>query len=315
MKHIFIINPAAGGKDGTEAVRKALAELSEPIDAELYVTKGIGDAKEAVRRFRQEQQGHLRFYACGGDGTLCETVSGLVGLEDVSLSCLAIGSCNDFVKYYGKETDFLDLDALVHGKETRVDLIRMGDRYSINVIDVGFDSVVARMAVNLRHTPIIGGARGYIFGIAKALITSMKSHITVTADGETLNADGTLLLCTVANGSHVGGGYCCAPHSDNGDGLLEVCFVRPLSRTRFLRLVSTYRAGRHLDDPRFEKYIIYRRAKHVHFSSEKAFDITVDGELIPGKSFDVEVLPHALTFVVPEGVYQKKRELSAASAG
>ena len=305
MKHIFIVNPHAGGKDAAEPIREAIRTVSTPIDAQIYLTQCAQDATAAVRRFREKEEGHLRFYSCGGDGTLSEVATGLVGLPDVSLSCFAVGSCNDFVKYFGGEAMFHDLNTLVRGKTIKIDLLRVGDRYSINAVNFGFDSAVVKAAVKFRHVPIIGGARAYTAGIVKALLSDMKHRCRVIVDGEEIDPKGELLLSTFANGSHLGGGYRCAPRADMSDGLMEVCYVRPIGRMRFFGMVGAYRAGTHLDEERFADYLIYRQAKHVHLESEEEFDLTLDGELIPGKSFDIEVVPSALDFALPPHIYNR----------
>ena len=52
MKHLFIVNPAAGGTDRTEEI-KALAQKSfetREDDFEVYTTKAPGDATDEVIR-------------------------------------------------------------------------------------------------------------------------------------------------------------------------------------------------------------------------------------------------------------------------
>ena len=131
-------------------------------------------------------------------------------------------------------------------------------------------------------------------------IASLASAAMVYADGELLNENGELLLCTVANGSHYGGSFNCAPRAKNDDGLIELCLVKPISRAKFVTLVSSYEKGNHLEDPRFSEYIMYRRCKRVDLVGGDDFAVTVDGELVMGKEFTCEIVPSAIKFVVPE---------------
>ena len=301
MKHIFITNPAAGRKKKTEEVLlEKLKEYDGRITYELYSTTGRGDATRFVReRAAAEPEEQFRFYACGGDGTANEVLQGVVGFENASMTCYPCGSGNDFIKYYGKKEDFLDLDNLINGKERTIDLMRIDDLYSMNVTNFGFDSAVVETMEKVRRKPIIGGRNAYTTGIITALFKSMKTKCTVYVDGEQIN-DGTCLLCTVANGKFVGGSFCCAPHSSNEDGLLEVCLVRPVSRFTFVKLINVYSEGTHLDDPRFRDIISYRRGKSVHVVAEKEnFAFSLDGELIYKNDFTIEICPGALRFAVP----------------
>ncbi|MBQ8432105.1 MAG: diacylglycerol kinase family lipid kinase [Clostridia bacterium] len=299
MKHIFIINPAAGKENSYEEIQTQLLALADPVDFEIYQTAAPGDATSYVRQYCQTHTEPVRFYACGGDGTLNEVVNGVVGFPHASLSCYPCGSGNDFVKYYGGKKFFFNLDELVHAKEEYIDLMRVGDRYAINATHFGFDSCVAKTMMNVRRKKLIGGKNAYTTGVVVGLVKAMKNPCRVTVDGELLNPGGTILLCTIANGQFVGGSFRCAPRSVDNDGLLEVCLVRPVSYVTFLRLIGEYSKGTHLDDPRFEKYLEYRRGKTVHIEAPEGFLYSLDGELYPDTDFTVEVVPGAVRFGVP----------------
>ena len=113
---------------------------------------------------------------------------------------------------------------------------------------------------------------------------------------------------TVACGKYIGGAFCCAPRSDNTDGLLDVGLARPISRFKFITLVKSYAKGKHLDDPRFAGIFTYRQAKKVTLDAEKGFAITLDGEIVYGEHFDIEILPSGISFAVPGQVSGAKEE-------
>ena len=48
------------------------------------------------------------------------------------------------------------------------------------------------------------------------------------------------------------------------------------------------------------KRIVYRKAKNVEIIAPKEIDICVDGEMIRGDHFNVEVVPGAIKLAVPE---------------
>ena len=314
MKHIFVHNPAAG-RDACAAVE----ELQEKLRAydgqltyEFYSTMCPGDAGRYVRsRCEAEPEEDLRFYACGGDGTANEVLHGVVGMPNASMTCYPCGSGNDYVKYYGGKERFLDLDALLKGSEHRVDIMRIGDRYALNATHFGFDTAVARTMTAVRHKKLIGCRNAYTTGIVKALFTAMKNDCTVYVDGEQIN-EGKILLCTVSNGKYVGGSFCCAPHSQNDDGLLEICLVKPISRFTFVKLISVYKKGEHLDDPRFRNIVAYRRGRSVRISAPKGFAVSIDGEILEQSELTVEVCPQAIRFVVPAAPQEEPTEEKAA---
>lgn len=299
MKHIFIVNPRAGKKDATDDIRRRVAALGGNLDAEIYVTRGEGDATRYVRDFCEENRGRrVRFYACGGDGTINEVVGGIVGQSDVEMSCVPVGSGNDYVKYYGGSVPFLDLRRLVEGVAREVDVMRVGDRYALNICNFGFDAVVCRTMEQVRRKPIIGGRNAYTTGIVKAFFTGRRTECRITVDGRTVHDD-QMLLCTLGNGRFVGGAYQCSPLSQNDDGLIEVCLFKPLSIMRFVKLLGSYRDGTFIQRDDVKDKMTYLRGSVVDIESPREIDLCVDGEMLRGSRFHIEQMPRAVRFVVP----------------
>ncbi len=311
MRHVFVMNDNAGKSHLAAVLEQELQRYADTISYEIYRTAASKDATRFVRAYCEEHADEqVRFYACGGDGTLQEVASGIVGFANASMSAYPCGSGDDFVKYYGGSERFLQLPALLQAEEKEIDLIHIDDaHHAINACHFGLDSVVAVHMNKIRHKKIIGGKRAYPVSVARALICGMRTRVTVTVDGEVLNPKGEILLCTVANGQYVGGSYRCAPLSENDDGWLEICLVKPLSRFTFLTLMNAYKEGRHLTDPRFAKYVTYRRGKCVQISSpDPKFACALDGEIIYRQEICATVAEKAIRFAVPAQKTETKKE-------
>lgn len=301
MRYVFIINPKAGAQDRAEELRAAVAALPQKEQCEFYTTKSVGDATAYVLQWCDAHPGEeVRFIACGGDGTVNEVFNGAAGRENVSVTCWPVGSGNDFVKVFGGTEKFMDIGKLLTAPTRKLDLLKVGGRYSVNVVNFGFDTTVAITINKEREKTGHGGKSAYTKGVVTALLTSMRNCFTVTADGEVLNADGKALLCTVANGQYVGGSFKCAPRAKTDDGLIEVCLVKPISRIRFVTILGTYTEGKHLDDPKLQDIVVYRQAKKVEITAPEGFAYSLDGEIIYENSFTVEIAEGVLDLAVPE---------------
>ncbi|MBE5931061.1 MAG: hypothetical protein E7268_08440 [Lachnospiraceae bacterium] len=297
LKHIFVLNPNAGHGTAQKELEDKLSCTS--FDWKIYTTVAAGDSVRFIREWCETHPEPVRFYACGGDGTIHEVANAIYGYPQASISCYPVGSGNDFVKYYGGKERFSDPVALCSAPEESIDLIRVNDYYAINACHFGLDSCVASMMDRLRHKKILGGKRAYPISVLYAFFKGMRHKATITADDELLcNSD--FLLCTAANGTYVGGSYRCAPRSSNTDGYMELCLVRRISRLRFLSVINKYKAGSHLDDPSLEKFIIYRRCKTMKVTAPKGFFISLDGEVKQISEFTAEIVPSAIRFAVPE---------------
>ncbi|MBR7132358.1 MAG: diacylglycerol kinase family lipid kinase [Clostridia bacterium] len=299
MKHIFIVNPAAGATDATAFVERSIKELNTELDYEVYTTKAPGDATRYIRSLLEGSNDEYRFYACGGDGTLNEVANGAVGFENASITVFPCGSGNDFIKYYGTAADFSDIKALTEGESLKIDVLKVCGKYAVNAVHFGLDTFVLRTMLKVRRKPIIGGRNAYTTGVVAALIKGMKTKCRLIVDDSPLGKD-KMLLCTLSNGRYVGGAYKCAPRSLNDDGLIEVCHVSPVSRLKFLTLMGKYKEGSHLDNPKFKNFVSYTKAKKIEIKGNDNFYISIDGELEKVDECTVEIVKQALNFTVPK---------------
>ena len=301
MKTIFIMNPCAGDKNGLDELKKKLSHSKGREECYIYITTAPQDATEYVRSYCKEHpEEPIRFIACGGDGTLNEVVNGAVGFDQAQIGIYPCGSGNDFVKSWGGAEKFLNVENLLKAGTKKIDLLKIGDRYSDNVVNFGFDTTVAITVNEGREKKGSAGKSYYTKGIIRALAKSMRTEFKLWADGELLNPDGVALLCTIGNGQYVGGSFRCAPKAVMDDGLMEICLVKPISRFRFISLIGVYTKGEHLDNPKMENILIYRRAKKAHIEAPEGFAWSLDGEIIYDNNFTVEVVPEAISFVIPE---------------
>ena len=298
MKHIFLYNPAAGQGEARTILEAAAAQHE---DCEFYVTRGPRDATTYIeKRIAVSPDERLCFVACGGDGTINEVASGVAGHENACFTIYPCGSGNDFVKIYGGPDRFLDLEALLAAEPVPIDILKVDDRWCINVFSFGFDTGVLKTMNNVKRKPFIGGKRAYYVGIVHALMKSMKTGCAITVDGEPFYT-GDILLCTFANGQYVGGSFKCAPRAKVDDGLIEMCLVKPISRLSFVQLIGTYTNGTHLEDPRMKDIRLYTRAKKLTVESGKGLlPVSLDGEVIERKRFTVEVIPGGVSFALPK---------------
>ena len=300
MHYCFVVNGRPGKEHIYRWLLKELEELSAPIDSEIHLTTAPKEATSYVGQYMKDHPGQPTcFVACGGDGTLNEVATAMVGCPDeFCMSFLPHGSGNDFAKYfYGRDYSRSRLTDVLEGTPRRVDIIRVNDSYALNICNFGFDSKVAEVANRLTITG--RRRRPYRCGVFAAIFTARFNRIRVVADGELLTRR-RMLLCTLANAAYVGGEYHCAPKARIDDGLIDVCLFHSMPLLAFIFRIKLYTYGKHLGHPRMRNRMEYRQVSRVELSSDQTFAVCVDGEMIYGDRFDCRLLPAAVTLVEPK---------------
>ena len=66
------------------------------------------------------------------------------------MTIVPVGSCNDFLKSY-PECDFSIIENLIDGEEKTIDVLKVNDRYSLNVANIGYDAKVNYDCVRFRY--------------------------------------------------------------------------------------------------------------------------------------------------------------------
>ncbi|NYB74192.1 YegS/Rv2252/BmrU family lipid kinase [Sedimentibacter hydroxybenzoicus DSM 7310] len=302
MKHIFIINPIAGKGKLQENIEKSIHhELkTKKVDYEVYFSKSKDDIKTYITNKCGDNMQSV-FYACGGDGTLHEVVNACIGFENAYIGVIPCGSGNDFVKNFDNRDYFHYIDSQVNGKAINLDLIKVKDKYTVSVCNIGFDADAAFSMHKFKKIPFITGSGCYIMSVIYNLSKKLGKELEVIIDKDEV-LKGSFLLGVVANGHSYGGGYKCAPLAEINDGIMDLCFVSNISRVKILSVLGSYKEGTHLTNEKLKDIITYKKCKHVKIKSKEPINICIDGENFIHDEIELEAVKDILKFWIPEGV-------------
>ena len=306
MRHLFIINPAAGTKKSTAALEALLSKLSFPH--EVMYTQQAGDAEVFAREAAQTGE-EVRIYACGGDGTLNEVVNGAAGYPNAAVTCVPKGTGNDFLKIFGPDyrTLFYDLEALAQGPQTPFDLIDCNGKLGIDVVCCGIDS---RIGAGVHRYKWASGMLAYVLslveqvlfrGINRPMRGSMGDH---RWDGD------TALIC-VCNGRHYGGGFNPVPEAMPDDGVLDMLLIPKINLFTLARVIGKYASGRYKELPHLVRDY---HGRCVTFSSAQPLVAVVDGEVVESDRFTIGLSEKKVNFFYPANAdYSVEKEAPAAA--
>lgn len=223
MKVRFIINPAAGRGSFltkiTDAVREALHNEVGIFEIKAAKRKGhAGELSlEAVKR------GYEFIYACGGDGTINEVASQMVGAKS-ALGIIPTGSGNGLARALGVPFEILPaINLLKNPKILKMDVGVICGRFFFATAGLGFDAHLSRKYSEGFFSRKLRGVMPYYPIAAFEFLRYRPAPVIIRSEG--YNEKLTPFILTIANTMQYGGGAVIAPGAKPDDGLLDVCIV------------------------------------------------------------------------------------------
>ena len=300
MKHIFLINPAAGKSDSTLSVAAGIRSvcMKRGLDYDILTTEYPRHAIELVKRKAVEYAGQeIRFYACGGDGTLNEVAAGAAGYPNAAVTVFSGGSGNDFVKLFSEPKAFFELERLLDADEATFDMIAVGDDLALNICSVGLDARIAADVASYKRIPLLQGFRAYAVSTAINLFKGISEHYKVEIDGQVYDSRFTFVC--VCNGRFYGGGFNPVPEADPSDGQLDVLLVDKVSLLQVPFIIGKYKDGRYRE---LGKLVRSLRTQEVKVTSDNPTAINLDGEGRNAREVTFRLSDKKLRFFYPKGL-------------
>ena len=289
---LFIMNPVSGQKRAAKYLPDLIALFNKAgYEVITYLTAASGDASRIAR-----ERGHMAdlVVCCGGDGTLNETITGMIqaGL-DIPVGYIPAGSTNDFASSLKLSGNILQAaQEILDGEPVSFDIGRFGDRYFSYVASFGAftrSSYATPQTVKnaLGHT-------AYVLGGITELSQLRKEHVRIEIDNMVIEDD--FIFGAICNSTSVGGVLQLDPKVvDMSDGKFEIMLVRaPRNLTEITECIQAVQT---LD---------YNSCSMVTFGSVSELTIyadpdmtwTLDGEREDGHAqVRVENIHHAIRLI------------------
>ena len=304
MKHLFIVNPTAGGGKSAQKLKKLVETVFTPGERQVLYTEKAGDARDFARRAAQSGE-DVRIYACGGDGTLNEVVNGAAGYSNAAVTHVPIGTGNDFLRIFGKKAraQFRDLAALKNGPQTAFDLMDCNGLLGLDVVCAGVDARVAAQVHRFKNLPLVGGRLAYILSLINAVSKGITRPMEISM-GPIHYTGPTAILC-ICNGRYYGGGFCPVPEAMPDDGVLDMILIGDLPLLTFARYVGKYAAGKYRQCP--PELVQSWKGTAVTFAFTRPALAIVDGETVEGLEFVVKLSEKKINFFYPAGASYRPR--------
>lgn len=274
---LLIVNPVSGRKMALRYLPDIVRIFSDYGWAvTVFTTEKRGDATEYAKLYADK----FNAVTCvGGDGTLSETVCGLIkNGGKIPLGYIPTGSTNDFAACHGISSDVaLAARSIAEGKAKSLDVGDFGGRNFAYISAFGaFSQLSYTTSQNLKN--ILGHSAYYIDAV-KDLPKIKAEHLRFkTAD---FSCEGNYIFGAVCNTTSVAGAITLPSDIvDTCDGKFEVLLVHePNTFTEFQSLLSGV-LNHNYNSP----FIDFFQAEELEISAPEGLAWSLDGEKFSGSS-------------------------------
>jgi diacylglycerol kinase (ATP) len=282
---LLLINPNSGNGRG-EKVGRIVKEELEALGIQCIdiSAKSAKQCQENLKNALTSSQSYEGLFLVGGDGTLNIAIQDLVN-TGLGVALIPAGTGNDFARTLNlnlKDPKQL-ISYYLSNKPALVDVGKVGERYFVDVLSTGFDSMVNERANAMRR---IKGRAKYNLSILLVLSTFKPKNYEFSIDG--VSFESRAMLIAVSNGISYGGGMKVTPDAKLDDGLFDILILTPVSRFEFLRVFPKVFSGKHITHPAVK----ISRGKSVEINSDAV--AYADGERIGSLPIKASVVERGL---------------------
>jgi len=249
------------------------------------------------------KQGITKFICVGGDGTLHTIVNGIlslnpVNISEINLGIIPIGTANDWVRTYNISKDYKKAIQTLKAEFTvKQDIGKLFINennttiYFNNLVGIGFDGYVVNKVHHYKNL----GFLAYLTGALVSLTSYKKSTLKIIFNKTEIEEKTLMLLIGICKYS--GGGMQLTNNPDPIDGLLDISHINKISLITLLGNIGGLFNGK-ITHHKLVKNYKTSKIKITDLETQKTY-IQADGELVGTGSFEAEILPNALNFIVP----------------
>ena len=288
MSYLVVINPAAGGGKGSRKGQNVIDYLQK---MNLPFQKIQGASLSDCLRQVDAAISSAKFstlVTVGGDG-LIHALLERITRNNLTLLSISAGTGNDFAKSVGLHSKSIEyIFENIYQKTPKV--IDLGlakgpgyEKYFVQILSSGFDAHVNERANQFKR---VKGKIKYVVAVLAELSLFKPLEYSMKWDEKTLNQKA--MMAIVANGTNYGGGMRVCPHADQGDQMLDLMYVKHVSKLRLLVVFPRVFIGAHVNHPKIK----FERASSFELYGETiAF---ADGEFLGKLPVYVSIAPHKL---------------------
>lgn len=281
----MIVNPDSKPRWIRRYLRPALRVLrNSEFDLSVCFTKGPGEVLPAARQAVSQGMGAV--IVAGGDGTVNETINGIVG-QNIPLGILPFGGSNVLARELRIPMHPVEAARVIARRSLRkIDLGLINGRYFSMMASCGYDAyAVSRTSLKVKR---FIHRYAYLWAGIKDFLGYRPTEIMLTLDNGKVVEKGTFVV--VGNTHFYGGTHQVTPYAEIDDGFLDLCIYQGKSQFGLVRFVLHVFSKQHLR----LKNVKYYRVRRLEMCCSEPTLVQVDGDLLGELPATSQIVPGAL---------------------
>lgn len=299
----IIVNPTSGMGKAKRNWKKINVLLDKyELDYEFvfseYSKHETVLVKEAIKK------GYRKIVSVGGDGTLFNILNGVMTQEfinpvDIEIGVIPIGTGNDWTRSHKIPRNFEKAIQIIKvGKTVKqdvgyIELLNENKSAYFNILaGSGFVGHVVHKTTKIKKVGPLAFALGTLLSLAGHKLNTLKIHI----NDEII--DTKSLLTIVGNLKYTGGGMQLTKNPNSLDGLLDVTIAKHISKPTIVGNIFNLFNGKIVNHRLVSNYKTDKLKIEIEDNTDSF--VIADGEMLGKGGYQVELIPLAVTYIVPK---------------
>lgn len=298
-----IVNPTSGmgkAKRNWKKIQALLIKYQFDFDFKFseYSKHETELTREAIKK------GYRKIISIGGDGTLFNILNGVMSQQfinpvDISIGVIPIGTGNDWTRSHKVPRNFEKAIQIIKSGKTvqqdvgYIELLNENKSAYFNILaGSGFVGHVVHKTTKIKKIGPLSFALGTLLSLTAHKLNTLKIHI----NDEIINTKS--LLTIVGNLRYTGGGMQLTKNPNSIDGLLDITIAQHINKPTIIGNIFNLFNGKIVNHRLVSNY----KADKLKIELEDNSDsfVIADGEMLGKGGYQVELIPLAVTYIVPE---------------
>lgn len=298
-----IVNPTSGmgrAKRNWKKIHDLLIKYQLDFDFKFseYSKHETELTREAIKK------GYRKIISIGGDGTLFNILNGVMSQQfinpvDISIGVIPIGTGNDWTRSHKVPRNFEKAIQIIKSGKTvqqdvgYIELLNENKSAYFNILaGSGFVGHVVHKTTKIKKIGSLSFALGTLLSLTAHKLNTLKIHI----NDEIINTKS--LLTIVGNLRYTGGGMQLTKNPNSKDGLLDVTIAQHITKPTIIGNIFNLFNGKIVNHRLVSNFKADKLRIELEDNSESF--VIADGEMLGKGGYQVELIPLAVTYIVPE---------------